>query len=120
MKFLDWLLGRDLKPAEAPVEPVEPILPDDEPERIRSTAERRARGLRARIQREEIEGALDRMARRAAKAWAESGPEEETKREEAYRLVNVIRALRTELQTVVTDGEMAAHEERTKRPADNR
>lgn len=89
----------------------DPILPEQEPRKPSSTGERKARGVRARIQRDEIEHALDRMALRAAKAWSESSPDETAKREEAYRLVNVIHSLRKELQAVVSDGEMAAREE---------
>lgn len=134
MRLLDWLTGRDLEqPAEAPQEPADAdprdgasILPTQEPRKPQSTAERKARGIRARIQRDEIEAALDRMALNAAKQWAESAPSDTAKREEAYRLVGVIRALRTELQSVVSDGEMAAAEEQIEarrnatRPADNR
>lgn len=127
MNLWDWLRGRDLIEAPEPVEEDdEPKLPEFEPRKPNSTHERKARGVRTRIQREEIEYALDRMALRASKAWAESSPDEAAKREEAYRLVNVIHALRTELQTVVSDGEMAAAEEQVEarrkalRPADNR
>jgi hypothetical protein len=105
--------------APTPPLPLDPILPEQEPRKPSSTHERKARGQRARIQREEIEHALDRMALRAAKAWSESSPDETAKREEAYRLVNVIHALRKELRSVEADGEMAAREE-TLRPADNR
>lgn len=126
MNLWRWLRGHDL--SEPPIPPADPqtddgpLIPDDEPERTRSTSERKARGQRARIQREEIEGALDRLARNAAKQWAESGINETAKREEAWRLVSVIRALRTELRSVEADGEMAAAAElhRAKRPADNR
>lgn len=102
------------------------VIPDEEPRKPQSTAERKARGVRTRLQREEIEHALDRMVFRATRQWGESAPDELDKREELYRLVNVIHTLRTELQSVVSDGEMAAAEEqaearrKAQRPADNR
>lgn len=125
MRFRDWfraVFATDAEAAEPISDPSEPILPEQEPRKPQSTGERKARGVRARIQRDEIEAALDRMALRAAKAWSESSPDETAKREEAYRLVNVIHSLRKELQAVVSDGEMAAAEEQAlaKRPRDNR
>jgi hypothetical protein len=114
-RLWNWLRGHDLQVPSAPAEPVsepdEPLIPPDEPERHRSTSERKARGVRARIQREEIESALDGMVRSATEAWASSRPDEEAKREEAYRQVNLIRALRTKLRAVESDGEMAARQE---------
>lgn len=129
MNLWDWLHGRDLAPQEAPErahDDEEPKLPEFEPRNPVSTSERKSRGVRARIQRDEIEYALDRMAIRASKAWSESSPDQTAVREEAYRLVNVIHSLRKELQSVVSDGEMAAAEEQAEarrkaaRPADNR
>lgn len=124
MRFLDWLLvGRDLRAPQLPFEyAADPILPEDEPRQPTSTGERKSRGTRARIELEQTGAAFDHLIRTATKNWAESGPLDIDKREEAYRLVHVIRAVRTRLKDVMADGEMAAHEEQVtaKRSADNR
>lgn len=130
MNLWNWLTGRDLEQAdEAPQEPADadpwgaaPLIPQDEPRQSTSTSERKSRGSRARIELEQTDAAFDHLIRTATKNWAETGPLDTDKREEAYRLVHVIRAVRTRLRDVIEDGEMAAAEERAlaRRPADNR
>lgn len=100
-------------------EPGEPIIPEHEARQPVSTAERRSRGLRARLEFEQTEAAFDHMIRTAVAKWAETKPDETAKREEAYRLVHVVKAVRERLRTVIADGEVAAAEQKY-RPAESR